>query len=405
LHRWLLALTILLAPELRAQDSAGTPNGRLAQIQQQRVEKAASLSTPEPAKTGGLGGSFSRLAPVFHYVPIGVAVPGLGTGAWPTIESRFRKSMDDGRLTGTAWGRLTFRYFYSVGTGAEYRSRSKEELTVSLQGSYANSPQLDYYGPGPNSSIHNHTNFRREDTLFNFRAGVKTSQDLAEACHIGQLLQHVGPGTSGDLPTTQSVFGPIQAPGIEKQSNYLIPGCSLDVDLRDFPEDPHKGTHVLAAFDRYYAEDASRFSFYRVSVLGEQFIPFFNRKRVIALRGRTELNYHSTNQVVPFYLQPTLGSDTDLRGYRRYRFYDENLLSVSAEYRWEIGTGFDMALFVDGGDVFHRPSQISLFDVKNSFGFGLRFKNQSERRVIARLDAGFSREGFQIWLRVPEFFF
>jgi outer membrane protein assembly factor BamA len=402
LYRLLLAVTILLAPELRAQDSTGNPNSRLAQIQQERVEKAASLSTPEPAKTPG---PFSRLAPVFQYVPIGFDVGGLGTGAWPAINLRFRKSMYDERLSGTAWGHLTFRYFYSVGTGAEYRSGSKQDLTFSLQGSYANSPQLDYYGPGPNSSIHNHTNFLREDTLFNFRAGLKTSQNLAEACHIGQLLQHVGPGTSGDLPTTQSVFGPAQAPGIEKQSNYLIPGCSVDLDLRDFPEDPHKGTHVLAAFDRYYAEDASRFSFYRVSLLGEQFIPFFNRKRVIVLRGRTELNYHSTNQVVPFYLQPTLGSDTDLRGYSRYRFYDEDMLSVTAEYRWEIGTGFDMALFVDGGDVFHRPSQISLFDVKNSFGFGLRFKNQSERRVIARLDTGFSREGFQIWLRVPEFFF
>ena len=175
--------------------------------------------------------------------------------------------------------------------------------------------------------------------------------------------------------------------------------------MRDFPEDPHKGTYVLAAFDRYYAEDASRFSFYRVSLLGEEFIPLFNRKRVIALRGRTELNFHSSNQVVPFYLQPTLGSDTDLRGYSRYRFYDENLLSVTAEYRWEIGTGFDVALFVDGGDVFHRPWQVSLFDVKNSFGFGLRFKNQSERKVVARLDTGFSREGFQVWLRVPVLFF
>ena len=402
MYRWLLAVTILLAPELRGQNSAPTPNGRLAQIQQQRVEKAASLGAAQPAKTRG---PFSRLAPVFHYVPIGFDVGGLGTGAGPAVNLAFRKTAYDGQLTGTAWGHLTFHYFYNVGTGAEFKSLSNPDLTFALQGSYTNSPQLDYYGPGPNSSIHNHTDFRREDTLFNFRAGLHTSHNLAEACRIGQLLQHVGPGTSDDLPTTQSVFGPAQAPGIEKQSNYLIPGCSVELDLRDFPEDPHKGTYVLAAFDRYYAEDASRFSFYRVSLLGEQFIPFFHRKRVIALRARTELNFHSSNQVVPFYLQPTLGSDTDLRGYSRYRFYDENLLLVTVEYRWEIGTGFDVALFVDGGDVFHRPWQVSLFDVKNSFGFGLRFKNQSERKVIARLDAGFSREGFQVWLRVPELFF
>src|SRR5215475_15590059 len=59
-YRWLLAVTILLAPELRGQDSISTSNGRFAQIQQQRVAKAASLGGPQPAKTPG---PFSRLAP------------------------------------------------------------------------------------------------------------------------------------------------------------------------------------------------------------------------------------------------------------------------------------------------------------------------------------------------------
>jgi outer membrane protein assembly factor BamA len=184
----------------------------------------------------------------------------------------------------------------------------------------------------------------------------------------------------------------------------VIGGCLVQLDLRDFPEDPHKGTYVRAAFDRYYAESQNRFSYYPVSVVAEQYVPFLNRKRVIALRAKTELSYHSENQVVPFYLQPTLGSDMDLRGYRRYRFYDENVLSLNAEYRWEISSGFDMALFIDGGNVFHRPWEVGLSDLKSSAGFGLRIKNLNARRVLARLDIGFSREGFQIWLRVPELF-
>src|SRR5262245_8967393 len=88
-YRWLLAVTILLSPELRAQDSTSTPNGRLAQIQQQRVDKAASLGASQPAKTGG---PLSRLAPVFHYVPIGFDVGGLGTGAGPAVNVAFRKT-------------------------------------------------------------------------------------------------------------------------------------------------------------------------------------------------------------------------------------------------------------------------------------------------------------------------
>jgi outer membrane protein assembly factor BamA len=214
----------------------------------------------------------------------------------------------------------------------------------------------------------------------------------------------VGPGTNDDLPSTDQVFGPNEAPGINVQSNYFIAGCSAQLHLVDFPEDPHKGTYAAATIDRYHAEGHSSFSFYRLSLVGEQYIPFLNRKRVIAILGNADLSFHSSNQVVPFYLQPTLGSDTELRGFPRYRFYDENSLALTAEYRWEIGSGFDAALFLDGGNVFHRPGQLSLSQLESSTGFGFRFKNQKQRRLIARLDFGFSHEGFQIWLRVPKIF-
>jgi hypothetical protein len=400
--RWLFfALTILLTPELHGQDGAVAPAGRVDQIEEQRSEKAAKISGGNPEEAEG---TISRIGHIVSRAPVTFEVGGLGPGAGPAINSVLRKNAYDGHLPARVWGHLEIHGFYSVGTGAELRTISKHDLTFALDGSYADSPQLEYYGPGQNSSIHNQTNFRREDTLFNFRVGLRTHHELAEACRVGGLLQHVGPGTNDNLPTTQSVFGPAQAPGIDGQSSYLIAGCSVQLDLRDFSEDPHKGTYVWVGFDRYNAESLSRFSFYRVPLVAEQYIPFFNRKRVIALRARTDLSFHSEDEVVPFYLQPTLGSDMDLRGYRRYRFYDENSLSLNAEYRWEIGLGFDMALFIDGGNVYHRPWQVSFSDLKSSAGFGLRIKNENERRVLARLDVGFSREGFQIWLRVPELF-
>jgi len=399
--RWLFfALTVLFTPELQGQDGAVAP-GRADQIEEQRLEQAAGLSSAQPAATGG---TLNRIGRFVRLAPISFEVGGLGPGAGPAVNAVLRKNAYDGHLPVRTWGHLEIHGFYSVGAGAELRSISKHDLTFALEGSYADAPKLEYYGPGQNSSIHNQTDFRREDTLFNFRVGLTMNHELSEACRLGGLLQHVGPGTNDSLPTTQSVFGPAQAPGIDGQSSYLIGGCLVQLDLRDFSGDPHKGTYVRAAFDRYQAESQTRFSFYPVSVVAEQYVPFLNRKRVIALRAKADLSFHSENQVVPFYLQPTLGSDTDLRGYRRYRFYDENVLSLNAEYRWEISSGFDMALFIDGGNVYHRPWQIGSTELKGSAGFGLRVKNLDERRLIARFDIGFSREGFQIWLRVPELF-
>ena len=55
---------------------------------------------------------------------------------------------------------------------------------------HADLPQLEYYGPGPDSSIHNRTDFRREDTLFEFRAALRPRVDgevaLRAAEHIGR---------------------------------------------------------------------------------------------------------------------------------------------------------------------------------------------------------------------------
>jgi outer membrane protein assembly factor BamA len=101
--------------------------------------------------------------------------------------------------------------------------------------------------------------------------------------------------------------------------------------------------------------------------------------------------------VVPFYLQPTLGGSDDLRGFRQYRYYDNDSLLMNAEYRWEVAPALDMAVFADAGKVFPRPWDISLTNLQTDGGFGIRFKNREA--VLFRIDAGFSREGFQIWFK------
>ena len=61
-------------------------------------------------------------------------------------------------------------------------------------------------------------------------------------------------------------------------------------------------------------------------------------------------NAESDNSV-PFYLQPTLGGASHLRGFRESRFRDQNSVLVGAEYRWEAWWALDAALFVDAGMV------------------------------------------------------
>jgi Omp85 superfamily domain len=389
---------ILLLQETGPQSNTEL-NSRADQVQAQRMEKANHLTPDKPSKGER---RFTQLEKLIRRSPIKAQVGGLGPGAGIAIGSKLEWHSSTDEAISKLWGSASVHRFYTVGTGVELPNLTTHGLRLEFNASHSDAPQLEYYGSGPNSSLGNRTDYRREDTLFDFRAALRPHGHRAPACELGELLLNVGPGTNSSLPSTESVFGPEEAPGIDVQSNYLIAGCTAQFDLRNLPDDPHRGTYAAAGYWRYSAQSHNRFSFHRLFATAEQYIPYFNEKRVIALRAITELSFHSGDQVVPFYLQATLGGDRDLRGFRRYRFYDENSITFNAEYRWEINTGFDMALFADAGKVFNRPSDISLSGLESSAGFGLRFKSRS--RIFARLDNGFSREGFQVWLKFENVF-
>ena len=148
--------------------------------------------------------------------------------------------------------------------------------------------------------------------------------------------------------------------------------------------------------------DLNQHTFRKLDLEVQQYFPLFNARRVIALRGRSELTYKNPGQTVPFYMQPYLGGSNDLRGFRPYRFYDDNMLVFNGEYRYEIFAGMDMALFADAGKVFHSKNQLNLHDLEGSYGFGLRFNARNS--VFMRIDVGFSHEGFQVWTKFNNVF-
>jgi outer membrane protein assembly factor BamA len=186
------------------------------------------------------------------------------------------------------------------------------------------------------------------------------------------------------------------------QTDFLQGGVFAQFDYRDIPGGPRSGGNYIARFTYNKDVDIRRHTFRKLDIELQQYIPFFNERRVIALRGKTELTYKNPNQVVPFYMQPTLGGSNDLRGFRPFRFYDDNLLVFNAEYRYEIFAGMDMAIFGDAGKVFRSKSQLNFRDLEAAYGIGMRFN--ARNAVFMRIDAGFSHEGFQVWLKFNNVF-
>ncbi|HWR54353.1 MAG TPA: BamA/TamA family outer membrane protein, partial [Bryobacteraceae bacterium] len=170
---------------------------------------------------------------------------------------------------------------------------------------------------------------------------------------------------------------------------------------RDSPY-PRNGGKYLVQYVRYNDRGLRLHDFGRLEVDLQQYVGFFNRRRVLAFRGRTILTDRSSGNTVPFYLQPVLGGSDELRGFRPFRFTDNNMLVLNAEYRWEAFSALDMALFADAGKVFARRGELNFRGLKESAGFGFRFN--ARERVFMRLDVGFSREGYQVWFKFNDVF-
>ncbi len=249
---------------------------------------------------------------------------------------------------------------------------------------------LDYYGPGPGSAKTGRSDYRMQDNSFEIRGGLQ----LARRLRIGLIGSDQGirldSGTAPGIAQTAQLYTAAQAPGISQQGNYLSGGFFAEYEGRDAPLDPHAGTYLFTRFQNVSA------GYNQYDFEGQQYVPFWNKRRVVALRVKATLTAPHDGATVPFFLEPTLGGPDDLRGFRPYRFYDRNEFNATAEYRWTVVEALDMAVFADAGKVYHNWNTFSLAQVQSDIGFGLRAKAGSS--VPFRMDFGFSREGVQVWL-------
>lgn len=393
-------IAVLLIFTWAATGQTFEPKTRIEAIEAERAVVAAHVQpdTKDKAErvfdriediTDRIFGSTSGFRPV-----IGGLVTGSGFAAGVEY---FRPDLANGNIVFRSSARGSFRLYELIDAELAFPHLARDRMFASFSTAYRNFPTLHYYGPGPRSSKNGRSNYRLEDATFDGRFGVRATRHLTLGGTAGFLKINIGPGTDERYASTERLYSPAQAPGIDRQADFLRAGPFLQFDYRDFPGAPHKGGNYTVSYIHYDDRTLGAHSHRKLSAEAQQYIPFFNQKRTIALRAKTELSYRNTNQVIPFYLQPVLGGSDDLRGFRPFRFYDNNLLVTNLEYRWEVNTGLDMAVFGDAGKVFHRHAQLNFADMETSAGIGLRFK--SRRSVFMRWDVGFSREGFQLWIK------
>ncbi len=398
-----------LASAVPAQDTSSSQAAtRSGSTEQQQQEKARKLRPDEPGRAEQ---AFDKY---FGENPLNKALGGitglrLRFGGLPTGSGfglgpeYFRPDLAKGQVLFRAAAIGSIKQWYLVDTELQFPYLARRFLNLGILARRMDANSMGYYGPGPDSTKGNRSNYRREENSINFSLGFRpTRRYLNLGFDGGYQWINVGPGKETAFISSEKLFPPSVAPGIDKQADYLRAGPFLELDSRDRPRDPHSGTHILAKLNIFSDRKYDQYSFRQIEGSVEQYLPFFSQKRVIALHAKTVLSYPDSGNEIPFYMQPTLGGSSDLRGYRRFRFYDNNMFLVNAEYRWEIFTLMDMALFADAGKVFHRDGDFDLKNLESDLGFGVRFKTR--RAVVFRIDTAFSHEGFGLWITFDHVF-
>lgn len=306
------------------------------------------------------------------------------------------------RLTIDGHAAYSTRGYRRASAGVTVKPIGAAPLDVHLGGQYYEHPQEDFFGLGPNSLEENRSDYLLEATEANAELRWKPATWIDIAGGMSFISPKVGEGTDTRFPSTGLQFNPSDLPGYQAQPDFLRGDASAAVDWRDNPLHPHAGGRYGVQFSNFRDQDLDSFNFRRVEVDLQQYVPLPNRYRTLAFRATGVFTDADAGNQVPFYYQPTLGGAQELRGFREFRFRDQNSLILTAEYRWEAWWALDGALFVDAGKVAASRHDLSFGNLDVSYGIGFRVHSNSA--FVARLDLARSREGFIPLLRFEHAF-
>jgi outer membrane protein assembly factor BamA len=302
----------------------------------------------------------------------------------------------------TASSQLSLKGYQKHEVALETSRIGGSKLFANVRGGYQDSTQETFFGVGNDSKMDDRANYRLEQFQVRGEAGMQITPQAKLGGTLGWIDSRVH-------NATESKYGPLgdaayvsTLNAFDDQPEYVETGAFLDIDYRDVPGNPRRGARYLARWSSFHDRNLEQFGFSRVDIEVQQYFPFFNDRRVIALRAKTALARAADGQDVPFYMLPALGGGEDLRGFSEFRFRDRNMALITAEYRWEAFSGLDVALFADAGQVANRISDFKLSEMKTAGGLGLRFN--TSKQVFCRVDLGFSKEGPRLFLNFGHVF-
>lgn len=385
----LLAATLALAffPVIvRAQE----PETRADSLRREREEKSTRLEPAEPTRGERLlldlesGRLFERLLNPAEglYPKIGNITTGSGVSFGPAYR---RPGLFGGHADFSTFAAASFKKYWMVEARLAAPRLAGGRLHLNGHAQRYDFPEEPFFGIGPEA-------LRTNEVTYGIRGssiGASATYRPVRWFTLGGGTDYLTPGIGAyDRPgSISSVFDDGEAPGLAGQPDFVRYEASASVNYREPLGNPRGGGQYTLRLHRFHDLDAGRYSFRRVEVDAQQYISLLRQRRVLALHALVSASDADGGAEVPFYFQRTLGGPDDLRGFRRSRFRDRHVLLLQAEYRWEIFTAVDGAIFYDAGKVASRVDDLNLRDLEHDYGIGFRFGTRNG--IFLRVETAF----------------
>lgn len=271
---------------------------------------------------------------------------------------------------------------------------SNGRYSVAVSAAYFKNATVRFFGLGPTTTLEDQTNYTAPEIRANWKFGVYANEvtQIAVSQRYRQM-QSIQRGAT-DLPFTASVFPTVS--GVQGAA-ILGERITFYYDTRNNLVTPTDGMSIMA-----YAEINNNFHpgaeplYSRYEIEIKKMFASESKRAILVVRADLQATLGSD---VPFYEQSSLGGQNNLRGYGVDRYIDKQLLSLSIEERIHVlrtrlagvTADFEIAPFLDTGQVFSSYKDMSFKDYRMTPGIG--FRGIIRPNVVGRIDYGYSKEG------------
>lgn len=324
------------------------------------------------------------------------------TGAgWISGGPGYRRFYNRDAVFVDASAAISWRGYKMAQARFELPKLANSRFALGAQGRLQDLTQIAFFGEGPNSLESQLSEYRLKSQNLVGYATYRPLEWVDVNASIGWLSPSILPRAGifmRDRPDARDLFPTNIVFARSDQPTFVQTEAGVTADTRDYPGHPTRGTLVRASVTGFADRDAGVFNFRRYEGEAEGFVPLADSRVVVALHGWLVTSQTAAGQVVPFYLQPSLGGQNTLRSFADFRFHDRNMMLVNAEARIALMTHVDAAAFMDAGNVAARVGDLDL--ARRSYGVGLRL--HSRRATFARLDVAHGAEGWRMLVRLNE---